>query len=154
MPRPPGAAGSRQTLICNQSLGTWPHPAPARFDWAALLGACLRLGAIPAWGAAPLLTPTLLSGQMMSLRRRRPSRTVSSPCGPATSAPSSTSAPRTSWEGKEGPQEGGRCPAFSWHCPELPSSLGQWFWVNGTSLAMMGRCLGQEGGGGQYRAAM
>lgn len=143
---PPGAVGSRQTLICNQSLGTWPHPAPARFDWAALLGV------IPAWGAAPLLTPALLSGQMMSLHRRRPSRTVSSPCGPATSAPSSTSAPRTSWEGKEGSQEGQRCPAFFWHCPELPSSLGQWFWVSGTSLAMMGRCLGQDGCRGQWWA--
>ena len=136
-----------------------------RLGWAVPLGACLHpapgcsLGhprGAQRWGprrVAPLLTPALLSGQMTSLRRRRPSRTASSPCGLPASAPSSTSAPRRSWEGKEGPRESAGCPAFPRHCPELLSSLGQWSWVDGTSLAMMGWCLGQDGCGGERWAA-
>lgn len=72
----------------------------------------------PPVGSSPL-TPSSLSRQMMSPRRPRPSRTASSPCARPTSAPSSTSAPRRSWGGKEGsglrggPRMPGSTPALS-----------------------------------------
>lgn len=45
-------------------------------------------------------------------------------------------------------------PGFLLALPRAAVQPWAMVWVNGTSLAMMGRCLGQEGGGGQYRAAM
>jgi len=140
-----------------------PHSAPGHVQHPRAQLGCASLhpapGHVPAWGtpgcpaagsparAAPLLNPAPLSGQTMSLRRRRPSRTASSPCAPPASAPSSASAPRTSWEGEEGSGEGAGRPAFPWRCPELRS------WLHGTSPASLGWCLAQGGCRGERGAA-
>lgn len=126
---PSGVAASPSAAPARNLWLTAQHSVPGHIlHPQAWLGACLHStpgkpwvprSGVP-WTADSLLTSSFVSGQTMSLRRQRPFLTAPSPCAPPVSAPSSASTPRTSWGGKEGSQ------CFSWHWPQLLSSLGQW----------------------------
>lgn len=108
---PSGLAASSSAAPARNLWLTAQHSVPGHIlHPQAWLGACLHTGAVQgtqsevSWTADSLLTSPFVSGQMMSLHLQRPSLIAPSPCAPPMSAPSSASAPRTSWGGKEGPQ--------------------------------------------------